>query len=134
MVCSVCQERVNKCANGACDMVLRDRFYCFGGVHFCSRTCWKVWFLSGEEEKLTLASGEKEIDLNWSSDGHGTRTDEEKEEAQKELEKDKDTTYHYPIRKLSVNYQGKTYLRSDAAMPIQIKKSKKSKEIRRDNG
>jgi len=56
MVCSVCQEKVGKCENGACGEVLRDRFYCFGGVHFSSRTCWKVWFLSGEEEKLTLAN------------------------------------------------------------------------------
>lgn len=59
MVCSVCQEKVGRCANGACDMVLRDRFYCFGGAHFSSRACWKVWFLSGEEEKLTLANKQK---------------------------------------------------------------------------
>lgn len=61
MVCSVCQQKLGKCGNGACGEVLRDRLYCFGGVHFCSRSCWKVWFLSGEEEKLTLAKGVEQV-------------------------------------------------------------------------
>ena len=61
MVCSVCQGKVDRCASGACGEVLRDRFYCFGGIHFCSRSCWKVWFLSGEEEKLMLAKKAKRV-------------------------------------------------------------------------
>lgn len=42
---------------------------------------------------------EKEIVLNWNNDGHGTRTDKEREEAESDWEKNKDTTYHYPVRR-----------------------------------
>lgn len=42
---------------------------------------------------------EKKIDLNWNNDGHGTVTDKERKEAERDWKKNKNTTYHYPVRR-----------------------------------
>jgi hypothetical protein len=49
------------------------------------------------------AEEDKEIVLNWNNDGCGIVTDKERKEAERDWEKNRDTTYHYPVRKSSVN-------------------------------
>jgi hypothetical protein len=95
--------------------------------------------LSGEKERLILAKGMEQETCCGTCEFFGVSPftkdlvrigiglsikDWCSENRFRTSEKGECSVYQKKKKKLSMNYQGKTYLRSDAAMPIQTKKRK----------